>query len=155
MSIPQTQKEHTDALDLLVDACKIIDTTQDLDGRLVQTLHLDPKKAWYKTQIVNSPTFARFVFELEEFERLSEEVKFYMTQNRAAVLAAQIKGIVKGWGYSIDAKSSESLRDKHNSQATLLDKMQKNKVEKAITLKDEAKKSMLEGWLGRETNEEQ
>ncbi len=150
MPIPETQKTHNDVMDLLVDACQSVEDVQNLDGTISRTHVLDPDKAWWKTHLVNSPTFARFAFELLEFERMGKEAYFFMPADRARVLQLQIKEIGKDWRYSIDAKSSESLRDIRNSQATLLDKMQKNKIEKAYTLKGDLKRSMMDGWLGRE-----
>jgi len=137
-------------MDLLVDACQSVEVVQNLDGTLTKSMMLDPEKAWWKTHLVNSPTFARFAYELKEFERMGKEAIFYMPAERAAVIQLQIQEIGKDWRYSIDAKSSESLRDLRNTQATLLDKMQKNKIEKAYTLKGDAKRSMIDGWLGRE-----
>ena len=81
---------------------------------------------------------------------MGKEAYFFMPADRARIIQMQIQEIGKDWRYSIDAKSSESLRDIRNSQATLLDKMQKNKIEKAYTLKGDLKKSMMDGWLGRE-----
>lgn len=153
--IPETQKSHNDVMDLLVDACQSIETVDNLDGTLSKTIMLDPEKAWWKTHLVNSPTFARFAYELKEFERLGEEANYYMSAERAAVLAAQIKAIGKDWRYSIDAKSSESLRDYRNTQATLLDKMQKNRIEKAYTLRGDAKRSMFDGFLGRDVQRDE
>lgn len=116
---------------------------------------LDPEKAWWKTQIVNSPTFARFAFELKELERLAEDCENNMSGPRAIKIGEQIKAIGLDYRYSIDAKSSESLRDKHNTQATLLDKMQKNRIERAYTLKGEAQKGLMRGLFGGNSNEEE
>jgi hypothetical protein len=125
------------------------------DGSYSKQLMLDPEKAWWKTQIVNSPTFARFAYELKDFERLAEDCKNNMSGPRAEKIAEQIKAIGMDYRYSIDAKSSESLRDKHNTQATLLDKMQKNRIERAYTLKGEAQKSLFRGMFGGNSNEDE
>ena len=152
--IPETQKTHNDVMDLLVDACQSIETVQNPDGSLTKQLILDPQKAWWKTHLVNSPTFARFAFELLEFERLAGDAVYNMCEERARVLIQQILSIGQAFRYSIDAKSSESLRDKQNTQATLLDKMQKNKIERAYTLKGDAKKSMFDGFLSRDAEQD-
>ncbi len=153
--IPETQKTHNDVLDLLVDACQTVQTVRNLDGTISQTMMLDPEKTWWKTHIVNSPTFARFAYELKEFERMGKEAVFFMPADRAAVIQMQINEIGMDYRYSIDAKSSESLRDHQNTQPTLLDKMQRNRIEKAITLKGDLKRSMMDGWLGREAEKDQ
>ncbi len=148
--IPETLKTHNDVLDLLVDACQSVKTVRNLDGTVEQTMMLDPEKTWWKTHIVNSPTFARFAYELKEFERMGKEAVFFMPADRAAVIQMQINEIGLDYRYSIDAKSSESLRNNMNTQPTLLDKMQRNRIEKAYTLKGDLKRSMMDGWLGRE-----
>lgn len=148
--IPETQKTHNDVMDLLVDACQTVDAVQNIDGSITKQLMLDPEKAWWKTHLVNSPTFARFAYELKEFERLADDAYNNMAPSRAEIIAKQILSIGLDYRYSIDAKSSESLRDRHNTQATLLDKMQKNRVERAYTLKGDAKKSFMDGILGRD-----
>ena len=56
---------------------------------------------------------------------------------------------------SIDAKSSESQRNAQNSQSTLIDKINKNKVERVYTMKDQAKKSLFDGFLGREREKDE
>ena len=137
-------------MDLLVDACQIVEQVQNIDGSYTKQLMLDPEKAWWKTHLVNSPTFARFAFELKEFERMADDAYNNMTATRAEVIAKQIREIGMDYRYSIDAKSSESLRDKNNTQATLLDKMQKNRVERAYTVKGDAKNSFLQGLMGKD-----
>lgn len=141
-------------MDLLVDACQTVETITNIDGSITKQLMLDPEKAWWKTHLVNCPTFGSFANELKIFESMSQECYNNMSAPRAQIIAEQIMAKGMSYRYSIDAKSSESLRDKRNSQATLLDKMQKNRVERAYTLKGDMKKSMLRGWLGG-NNEEQ
>lgn len=56
---------------------------------------------------------------------------------------------------SIDAKSSESQRNAQNSQSTLIDKINKNKVERVYTMKDQMNKSLLSGFLGRDREKDE
>jgi hypothetical protein len=151
MSIPDVGKSHNDAMDLIVDACQKEEIVAGIDGKLVRTHVLDPEIAWWKTHLVNSPTFARFAYELKEFERLGADAQYNMPASRAELISIQIKEIGRDFRYSIDAKSSETLRDQHNSQASLLDKLQKNRVEKAYTLSGEAKRSLWDGIMNRES----
>lgn len=151
--IPETQKSHNDVMDLIVDACQTVQDIRQLDGSVQRQMVLDPERAWWKTNLVNSPTFASFAFALKEFERLAHDCYDNMSLERAEALARQIQDIGKDFRYSIDAKSSESLRDKQNTQATLIDKVQKNKVEKAYTIKGEAKKTFMDGVFGRDREE--
>ena len=124
------------------------------DGTIEKQLVTDPEIAWWKTNLVNSPTFGRFAFELKSFEGLSEQCYNNMSKPRAKVMAQQIMAIGASFRRSIDAKSSESLRDKLNTQSTLIDKLNRTKSERAITLKGELKKSVMDGMLGREGQRE-
>ena len=73
-----------------------------------------------------------------------------MSKPRAKVMAQQIMAIGASFRRSIDAKSSESLRDKLNTQSTLIDKLNRTKSERAITFKGEMKRSLKDAFLGKE-----
>ena len=143
MPIPETEKQHSDLIDLLTDACQTIELVETEDGHSTKQLVLNPKKIWYKTQIVNSNTFARFVLELENFANLAKDAYNNMSASRARVLAEQIMMRVESYNFSIDAKSSESIRDKNNTSSTLIDKINRNKIEKQYTLKEDMKRSFF------------
>jgi len=152
--IPESQKQHNDLIDIIIEASQKIQDVEGADGKVTKQMILNPETVYWKTHIVNSPTFARFVFELKEFENLASQCLNYMCKQRGLVMASIILDIVNSYRYSIDAKSSESLRDKNNTQSTLIDKINRNKIEKAFTVKGEAKKSLIDGLLGREAREE-
>ena len=147
--IPETQKSHQDVIDLLVDACQTVDYVEDpTTGKFSKQLILDPEKAWWKTQLINSPTFGMFAKVLIDLESMATDSKNHMCQQRAQVIQEQLLKYCQGYRYSIDAKSSETLRDKHNTQPALLDKMQKSATPHAVT--KETERSMLSSWLGRD-----
>lgn len=148
--IPETDKDHSDYIDMLVDACRKPVKTTDSNGREVLELQLDTKKLNYKTQLVNYPGFGRFVFQKESMENLALDVFNYMSDERAGVIAKQILRKILCYDYSIDAKSSETLRDKTNSQSALTHILTRNKAERAITLKEEAGRSFMEALKGKE-----
>jgi len=148
--IPQQNKEHNDLIDIIIEASQNIEETETQEGTFQKQLILDPERIYWKTHIVNSPTFARFVYELKELEHLAIQCKNHMSWKRAEVLMKQIQNLVSSFKYSIDAKSSESLRDKNNTQSTLIDKINKNKIERAYTIKDSASKSIWQGLVGRD-----
>jgi len=154
MAIPESEKTHNDLIDIIIEGSQTIEEVEQADGKRQKQLVLDPEKIYWKTHIVNSPTFARLVFELKEFEHLSIQAFNFMYRARALIFAEQIAEIVKSFKYSIDAKSSESIRDINNTQSTLIDKINRNKIEKAYTIKGEAKKSFMDGLLGREAENE-
>ena len=74
---------------------------------------------------------------------------------RAKDFAHQVVDIGTSYRRSIDAKSSESQRDKINSQSTLIDKINRNKIEKVYTSKiEDTKKSFADIFLGRDKEKE-
>ena len=149
----ETQKSHNDLWDLLVDACQTVEIIHNADGSYSKQLMLDPEKAWWKTQLVNSPYFGMFAKVLRNLEGMAEDAVNHMAGPRAIVIGEQVKRYCLDYRYSIDAKSSETLRDKNNTQPALIDKMQKSGVPHAIT-KDDAKRSALTSWLGGDKSDE-
>ena len=152
--IPTDQKTHNDLIDILIEGSQDIVTVETEDGKLTEQLRLNPEILYWSTRIVNSPNFGRFVFELKEFERLAKSSYNNMMPRRAKVISDEILSIVESFKRSIDGKSSESRLDKNNTSATLIDKINRNKVEKYYNVKGEAKKSFMDGLLGRQGEEE-
>lgn len=152
--MPDTEKNNSDFIDMLITASHRIVKSINSEGREVTELKLDTKKLDYKTQMVNSPHFSRFVFELEEFANLALDVFNFMPYKRAKVISDQIIRHVNSYGYSIDAKSSETLRDMNNSQSSLTHIMTRNHMEKSITFKEEAKKGIMESFGGKQKDKE-
>ena len=153
--IPETQKSNQDLIDLLVDACQTVDYIEDpiTPGKFAKQLILDPEKVWWKTHLINSPTFGMFAKVLIDLESMATDAKNHMSPQRAQVLQEQLLKYCQGYRYSIDAKSSETLRDKHNTQPSLLDKMQKSGTPHAVT--KETQRSMLQSWLGRDNQDDE
>lgn len=137
---------------MIIEGCQSIETVRQRDGTETRQLTLNPKKVWYKTHIVNCPTFGRYVLYREMLEDKASQCFYHMSRERAQIMANQIIDICESYDYSIDAKSSECLRDSHNTQSTLIDKINRNKIEKQYTIKDEVKQGMLDGFLGRKVN---
>jgi len=155
MDIPESQRQHTDLIDVLMEGSQTVEEVEARDGTMSKQLVLDPKKVWYKTHLINAATFGRFAFELETFESMAPQCFHNMSLNRASVMASQINKIGENFEYSVDAKSSESLRDSHNSQGTLIDKIIRNKSERIYTMKGEAGKSMWSGIMGKDREKDE
>lgn len=153
--IPQTDKEHNDYIDFLFDACQTIEDVVGEDGSLTKQLQTDPEIAWCKTQLINSNTFGRCVLELKDFEGLAVESYYNMSKEMADLLSQQILSKVRSYKRSIDAKSSETRRNKNNAQSALLHLMARNKVEKEYTIKDNMKKSAIMGFLGKDQDKDE
>lgn len=150
------QRAHQEVFDLIVDACQSVELVKNQTGDgYTKQLMMDPEKAWWKTHLVNSATFARFAYKIKETERMAQDCYNHMSEARAQVISEQIKQRCLSYRYSIDAKSSESLRDKNNTQPTLIDKMNKSNVPHAVTLKQEAGRSFLSALAGRDKSQEE
>lgn len=152
--MPETNPERTDYIDMLIDACrKPVKRVEEKTGREYVELELDTKKLNYKTQLVNYPGFGNFVKELENLENLIFDVFNYTSPIRAEQWAKIILRRVQMYHYSIDAKSSETLRDRNNSQSALTHILTRNKAERAITIQEEAKHSLMDAIRGKEKKE--
>lgn len=134
---------------MIIEGCQSIETVKHENGTESRELRINPKKIWYKTHIINAPTFGRYVLHREMLEDKGGQCFFHMSQSRAQVMSMQVMDICESYDYSIDAKSSECLRDKNNTQSTLIDKINRNKIEKQYTIKDELKGGIIDGMLGR------
>ncbi len=147
------EKKDSDIIDLINTAAHHLEQVER-DGKTQSELVLDPESLYWSTRSVNSDTFGRFVYELKNLESLSYEAINHMSPERASVFSGQILRLVDAYKKSIDGKASESRRDSKNSQLTLIDKLSKNKQERVYTVKGDAKKSFLNGLMGRDGDEE-
>lgn len=152
--IPESDKPTNDIVDMIIEGCQTIETIKGRDGAETRQLTLNPKKVWYKTHIINSPTFGRYALYREMLEDKATQCFYNMSTSRAQKLANEILDLCESYDFSIDAKSSEILRDKNNTQSNLIDKINRNKIEKQYTIKDEVSKGMLDGFLGRKVNQD-
>lgn len=154
-ALPETQKEVNDLIDVIIKASHNVEEVRQEDGSMAKQLVMDPESIWWKTGLINSPTFGRFAYILKEWERQATDALDNMYIDRAIEIGRDILDIGKSFRRSIDAKSSESLRDKYNTQATLIDKLIRKRVEKAYTVKGAAKRSMIDGIIGRDQERDQ
>ena len=146
----ESQREHNDVLDILSDALKVMKNVEEPDGTIIEKAVIDPRIAWYKTQNIASNQFGGLGFELEIFRALKEQCFFNMSQPRAIVLSSQLDGPIQAWERSIDAKSSETTRDRHNSLSNLIDKLNKKTSERMYTMKGGLNRSLWSGIIGRD-----
>lgn len=150
MPQPEGTPKYNDLIDIIIQSSqKTIDVMQK-DGTVTKEQIIDDETIWWKTGSVNANTFGRFAYELKEWERTADLAENNMSIPRAMQISEEIMGTGISYRRSMDAKSSESQRNSQNSQSTLIDKINKNKVERVYTMKDQAKKSLFDGFLGRE-----
>lgn len=155
MGQPEGTPKYNDLIDIIIQSSqKTIDVIQK-DGTTTKEQIIDDDTIWWKTGSVNANTYGRFAFELKEWERLALNAANSMHSSRAELYAHEIMEIGVSYRRSMDAKSSESQRNAQNSQSTLIDKINKNKVERVYTMKDQAKKSLFDGFLGREREKDE
>jgi hypothetical protein len=154
MSVPDQDKRLQDIVDLLSESAQDYVSYVDENGDVKQKLQIDPEKLYWGTRIVNSPFFGRFVLVLKRLEQKGHECKNNMSLPRAINMAEDIIEMVKGHKYSIDGKSSESIRDKNNTQGTLLHLLARQKIEKEFVMKDGKTKGFLSGMVGDKERDE-
>jgi len=148
------QISHKDVLDAIISACQKPYEIEQPDGKKKVELGLDYEKMWWKTHKVSSNTFGRFAKVYKVLEKKGTQCKFYMTAERADVMAQQLRDICEPYTTAIDAKSSESRLNKQNKQQTLIDTLSHNKAERVVTLKDDAGRSLKEAIMGKEKEDE-
>lgn len=138
-----------DLIDLLTEAAQLVVETEE-NGVKKKEIIPDNESLWMQTKMVNSPTFARYILKLRDLYDLAANAKDNMCAERAKVISDQILAKYKSHKYSIDSKSSETLRDAHNTQPSLNHLVVKQHTDRSITLKEEAGRSLADSLLGRE-----
>jgi hypothetical protein len=154
MPMPQSEPEHKDLVDVLVQSVQNIEEIPQADGTSQKSLVIDPKSLYYKTLIVPSSTLARLVLEIESLRNLATQCFSFMAKERAEDFSRQILGLVKTYLYSLDSKSGESMRENGSSQGTLMDKIARNKIERSYMVKGEKRRSMIDAMLGKDKEED-
>ena len=150
MPMPQSEPEHKDLVDVLVQSVQNNEEIPQADGTSQKSLVIDPKSLYYKTLIVPSSTLARLVLEIESLRNLATQCFSFMAKERAEDFSKQILGLVKTYLYSLDSKSGESMRENGSSQGTLMDKIARNKIERSYMVKGEKRRSMIDAMLGKD-----
>lgn len=138
-----------DLIDLLTEAAQLVIETEE-NGVKRKEMVPDNESLWMQTKMVNSPTFARYILKLRELYDLAANAKDNMCAERAKIISDQILAKYKSHKYSIDSKSSETLRDIHNSQPSLNHLIVKQHTDRSITMKEEAGRALGDMIMGRE-----
>lgn len=154
VTITDTPKQHNDLVDVVIESAQVYREIKMPDGNIQLQQVTDSDIIWWKTQIVAKPNFGRFAKLLLDFYALADQASDFMTPARAAVLRKQILAEVEGYKRSIDATSSISRLDKNNTQPTLVDKINSSKVPRYYSLKEEARKGLMEGLFGKGKKDE-
>ena len=154
MSYQPEDNNLRDIIDILSEGAQDWHEYVDENGDIQRKLEIDPEKLYWSTRIVNSPFFGRFILILKRLEQKAHECKNNMSLPRAINMSTDIIAMVKGYKYSVDGKASESIRDKNNTQGTLLHLIRKQSIEREYIAKNEKSKALLGGLLGNNKEEE-
>lgn len=141
---------NNDTVDIVLQSVQRSKQVEDDDGKITIIQYMDDLALWCKTLSVASNVLSQTIFELMEFIRNGLNAKNNMCKERALLWEHEAIEIAESVKKALDSKSSESIRNKDNSQGTLIDKINRNSVEKIYTMKDTAKKSLWDSILGKE-----
>lgn len=154
MQIPDTNTPTQDLLALITTAHTRHKFVEGIDGKLEEIQELDEEGIFWQTQNVNSQFLGTFVKEYKDTESLAEDAFNHMSKPRAISFSKQLLGRLAPYRYAVEAKSSETVRDKNNNQPNMIDKIKQNRVERKYVLPKEGTKSFLDGLLGRDKDKD-
>lgn len=140
--IPHAPKQPSDVIDLLFEAVQEIKQKKDENGQMVNVIEPDNESLYWRTLLINNPNFGGCVLEIKKWENLMRTAKDNMCSEVAAVIFEQGMAIAKGYKYAFAGKSSETIRDKSNTQASLTHLLQRQHIEKSITIDEKVKKGL-------------
>lgn len=151
ISYEQDQKDFTT---LLKDGMIIPIKSMGEDGNERITFAIDNKSAYWKTHNINSYRFGLLAESVEYLDTLGEDAQYNMSKPRADIIQKQIQALVnKVLKKSIDAKSSETMRDSRNAQTSLTDKYLKRKQETVLDIKGQVKDSIMDSIFGKKAEQ--
>lgn len=146
--LPDADKDHADFLDFMADSLKREVRTPQKDGSVKVESKVDFKKAYYKLQLINYPGFSRFVYEVERLEGMAFDCFNRMPSERAQVMFDYLMNLVESYRYSMDAKSSEIVRNKDNTQSSLTHLLTRFRIERNYSSNEEVKKNAIAALFG-------
>ena len=153
--LPDADKDHQDFLDFLSDACKKVVRVKQSDGTFKEEKLEDWKKTYYKTQLINYGGYSNTVFETERLENMAYDLFNRMTPERATTIFNQIMNYLDSLRYSMDAKSSEIVRGKDNTQSSMTHLLTRVRIDTHHSGMEEAKKTLGESLFGNKDKQQQ
>ena len=146
--IPEGTQKYNEAIDIVIQSASKYEPMEQKDGSVIMEQIIDSEKLWWGFNKIDSDKFGALSFEVKEFERMGDEAFNCMCTERAQQYKDQILAIGESVRSSIDALSSQSRRDKHNSRQTKLDTLVRNKSEHVYSIEDKAKKGGMASLFG-------
>ena len=147
--IPENEKTIMDMVDAVIESWKIEVSYKDAEGKTRTERRIDERRAWWQMHHIGTNALGSFAKERENLGNLFKSAKYHMTSYRSDALQTQGLMLCEAYDHSIDAKSSECMRDQNNTNQTLLSMMAKAKTERQFTVKDELKASVWDGIRGK------
>ena len=147
--IPENEKTIMDMVDAVTESWKVEKYTKDAEGKMKVERVIDERRAWWQMHHIGSNSLGRFALERENLGNLFRNAKYHMTSYRSEALQTQGLMLCEAYDHSIDAKSSECLRDSNNTQQTLLSMLSKAKTERQFKVSEELKSSVWDGIRGK------
>lgn len=152
--IPQNTQNQNDVFDFLADGMHERKERINEDGMLETFNEFNPKIAWYQSHIVNQP-FGRMALHLEQLYNLSQTCHDYMYYDRADPIKRGLELILDAYKRSVDAKSSETYRDKDHIQSSMINLLSRNKTEQDIRFTGDKKNAGLAKMFGLGGNDDE
>lgn len=153
--IPVNEQNRNDIFDFLVDGMHEKKERLNPETGMIEKINeFNPRVAWAKSHIINQP-FGRHEFWRQNLEALAYTVHHYMYHDRAEEVKQGLLLICNSYDRSIDAKSSEIWRDKHNTQSSLVHVLTRNKVERDVRIKGDKATGLAKTFgFGKDNDEE-
>jgi hypothetical protein len=151
--MPESDKTVLDMVDVLLESWKVPHEIKLEDGQVKIERIIHDRKAWWQTHHIATSSLGDFAKERENLGNLFRLASYHMTETRAKALVQQGMLLCQTYDYSIDAKSSECIRDQNNTQLTVLSMLAKMKMERTVQVKGEVQKSFMDSLTGRKVDE--
>lgn len=142
-------QQKQDFLTALTDSVKEEKWIEDpIDGSTKKVIAINYKKLWYKLQNVSSQYFGEYAYQLEEYANLAADAYNNMSDERADIVSQKLLRNLNSHYFGIDAKSSETVLDKHNNMKNMVHMLNKTETTRKYVVKDEASRNAVVGFLG-------
>ena len=153
--LQQPPMKQNDFVDVLIESVHKYYDRLDENGQPTRILEPDNESLFWRTLLINHNGFGGAVLELKKWAGLMESAYDNMCPEVAQQLHDQGMRIYEGYKYAFASKSSETIRDRDNSQSSLTHLLLRDHMEKTVTLKDNMKKGGLQalGIGGRDNDD--
>ncbi len=149
------EEKRNDAIDFLIDSFQEVKERRNTEtGEIERVLEINPEIAWYQAHSISMP-FGEYARKLKRFENLAKRCHSMMSPDAADEMVRDIMLKVDEFKRSIDGLSSQTYRDKNNTQSSVFQILANKRQEKIYTIHGDAKKSFMDGLLGKEARQEQ